>query len=182
PRLVDMGRVYRQTNLENLEQAFSVAEKDLGVTRLLDPEDVDVAHPDEKSIITYVSSLYDAMPKVPEAQEGSQLELRWQEYYERVTLLLQWIRHHILWRQFLKFKETELPAKESDKNHSKQIYQSFEARLHSAVLCCLYSIISAVHAGQVKVPPGYHPIDVEKEWGRLHVAILEREKLLRVEF
>lgn len=25
--------------------------------------DVDVAHPDEKSIITYVSSLYDAMPR-----------------------------------------------------------------------------------------------------------------------
>lgn len=41
---------------------------------------------------------------------------------------------------------------------------------------------SAVHAGQVKVPPGYHPIDVEKEWGRLHVAILERERLLRIEF
>lgn len=33
-----MGKVYRQTNLENLEQAFSVAERDLGVTRLLDPE------------------------------------------------------------------------------------------------------------------------------------------------
>lgn len=43
-------------------------------------------------------------------------------------------------------------------------------------------IQSAVHAGQVKVPPGYHPIDVEKEWGRLHVAILERERLLRIEF
>lgn len=41
---------------------------------------------------------------------------------------------------------------------------------------------SAVQAGQVKVPPGYHPIDVEKEWGRLHVAILERERLLRIEF
>ncbi|CAL8260213.1 unnamed protein product, partial [Boreogadus saida] len=183
PRLVDMGRVYRQTNLENLEQAFNVAEKDLGVTRLLDPEDVDVAHPDEKSIITYVSSLYDAMPRIPEAQEGH-LELRWQEYYELVTLLLQWIQHHItifgerkfpgsyeeieiLWRQFLKFKETELPAKELDKNRSNQIYQTFE---------------SAVRAGQVKVPPGYHPIDVEKEWGRLHSACLDREKLLRIEF
>lgn len=33
-----MGKVYRQTNLENLEQAFNVAERDLGVTRLLDPE------------------------------------------------------------------------------------------------------------------------------------------------
>ncbi|XP_055083803.1 plectin-like isoform X3 [Periophthalmus magnuspinnatus] len=186
PRLIDMGKVYRQSNLENLEQAFGVAERDLGVTRLLDPEDVDVPHPDEKSIITYVSSLYDVMPRidVTDGVRSNDLELRWQEYYELVTLLLQWIRHHVvifeekkfptsyeeielLWRQFLKFKETELPVKETDKNHSKQIYQTFE---------------SAVHAGQVKVPPGYHPIDVEKEWGRLHVAILERERLLRIEF
>ncbi|XP_055359425.1 plectin isoform X5 [Betta splendens] len=186
PRLIDMGKVYRQTNLENLEQAFNVAEKDLGVTRLLDPEDVDVPHPDEKSIITYVSSLYDAMPRT-DAHDGistTELELRWREYYELVTLLIQWIRHHVMifeerqfptsyeeieliWRQFLKFKETELPVKETDKNRSKQIYQTFE---------------SAVSAGQVKVPPGYHPIDVEKEWGRLHVAILERERLLRIEF
>ncbi|GAA6233264.1 plectin-like [Lates japonicus] len=187
PTLIDMGQVYRQSNQENLEQAFSVAERDLGVTRLLDPEDVDVPHPDEKSIITYVSSLYDAMPRVPDVQDGvkaNELELRWQEYYELVTVLLQWIRHHILvfeerkfptsyeeievlWRQFLKFKETELPAKEADKNRSKHIFKSFEG---------------AVQAGQVKVPPGYHPFDVEKEWGRLHVAILERERLLRTEF
>ena len=32
----------------------------------------------------------------------------------------------ILWCQFLKFKETELPAKEADKNRSKGIYQSLE--------------------------------------------------------
>uniref|UniRef100_A0A8C2D792 Plectin n=1 Tax=Cyprinus carpio TaxID=7962 RepID=A0A8C2D792_CYPCA len=187
PNLIEMNKVYKQTNLENLEQAFSVAERDLGVTRLLDPEDVDVPHPDEKSIITYVSSLYDVMPRVPDVRDGvkaSELELRWQEYYELVTMLLQWIRHHIivfeerkfpssyeeievLWRQFLKFKETELPAKETDKNRSKLIYKSLEG---------------AVQAGQIKVPPSYHPFDVEKEWGRLHVAILEREKLLRSEF
>ncbi|XP_059365340.1 plectin-like isoform X2 [Carassius carassius] len=187
PNLIDMNKVYRQTNLENLEQAFGVAERDMGVTRLLDPEDVDVPHPDEKSIITYVSSLYDVMPRVPDVRDGvkaNELELRWQEYYELVTMLLQWIRHHILvfeerkfpssyeeievlWRQFLKFKESELPAKETDKNRTKLIYKSFEG---------------AVQAGQIKVPPSYHPIDVEKEWGRLHIAILEREKLLRSEF
>lgn len=33
-----MNKVYGQSNLENLDQAFSVAERDLGVTRLLDPE------------------------------------------------------------------------------------------------------------------------------------------------
>ncbi|XP_026080602.1 plectin isoform X19 [Carassius auratus] len=187
PNLIDMNKVYRQTNLENLEQAFTVAERDMGVTRLLDPEDVDVPHPDEKSIITYVSSLYDVMPRVPDVRDGvkaNELELRWQEYYELVTMLLQWIRHHILvfeerkfpssyeeievlWRQFLKFKESELPAKETDKNRTKLIYKSFEG---------------AVQAGQIKVPPSYHPIDVEKEWGRLHIAILEREKQLRSEF
>ncbi|XP_058475646.1 plectin a isoform X4 [Solea solea] len=187
PTLIDMSQVYRQSNQENLEQAFSVADRELGVTRLLDPEDVDVPHPDEKSIITYVSSLYDVMPRVPDVQDGvkaNELELRWQEYYEVVTVLLQWIRHHILvfeerkfpssyeeievlWRQFLKFKETELPAREADKNRSKHIFKSFEG---------------AVQAGHVKVPPGYHPFDVEKEWGRLHVAILERERLLRTEF
>ena len=32
------------------------------------------------------------------------------------------------------------------------------------------------------MPPGYHPLDVEKEWGKLHVAILEWEKQLRSEF
>ena len=32
--------------------------------------DVDVSSPDEKSVITYVSSLYDAFPKVLEGGEG----------------------------------------------------------------------------------------------------------------
>ena len=34
-----------------------------------------------------------------------ELELRWQEYYELVTVLLQWIRHHIL-----VFEERKFPA------------------------------------------------------------------------
>ncbi|XP_019329911.1 PREDICTED: plectin-like [Aptenodytes forsteri] len=108
PMLIDMNQVYRQSNLENLDQAFTVAERDLGVTRLLDPEDVDVPQPDEKSIITYVSSLYDAMPRVPEVQDGvkaNELQLRWQEYYEVVTLLLQWIRQHTVL-----FEERRFPA------------------------------------------------------------------------
>ena len=55
-----------RSNRERLENAFGKAESEFGVTRLLDPEDVDVDHPDEKSVITYVSSLYDALPSMPE--------------------------------------------------------------------------------------------------------------------
>lgn len=49
-------------------------------------------------------------------------------------------------------------------------------------VCDIWGVQGAVQSGQLKVPPGYHPLDVEKEWGRLHVAVLEREKLLRAEF
>ncbi|XP_029813904.1 plectin-like, partial [Manacus vitellinus] len=118
PMLIDMSRVYRQSNLENLDQAFTVAERDLGVTRLLDPEDVDVAQPDEKSIITYVSSLYDAMPRVPEVQDGvkaNELQLRWQEYYEVVTGLLQWSRQHSTL-----FEERRLPASYEEIEEQKE--------------------------------------------------------------
>ena len=52
------------SNQERLANAFDTAERRFGIEPLLDPEDVDVEKPDEKSIITYVSSLYDVFPKV----------------------------------------------------------------------------------------------------------------------
>jgi len=47
---------------ENLERAFSLAEA-LGVTRLLDAEDVDCATPDERSLLTYIAMLYECLER-----------------------------------------------------------------------------------------------------------------------
>ena len=44
-----------KSNKERLAYAFDLAEKELGIARLLDPEDVDVENPDEKSVMTYVA-------------------------------------------------------------------------------------------------------------------------------
>uniref|UniRef100_A0A8C6Y493 Dystonin n=1 Tax=Naja naja TaxID=35670 RepID=A0A8C6Y493_NAJNA len=185
PDLVDMNTVAVQSNLANLEHAFFVAEK-LGVARLLDPEDVDVSSPDEKSIITYVSSLYDAFPKVPEGGEGisaHDVEVKWIEYQNMVNYLIQWIRHHAtimsdrafpnnpvelkaLYNQYLQFKETEIPPKEIDKSKIKHLYKLLEVW---------------IEFGRIKLPQGYHPNDIEKEWGKLIIAMLEREKMLRPE-
>ncbi|XP_051711527.1 dystonin isoform X32 [Oryctolagus cuniculus] len=185
PDLIDMNTVAVQSNLANLEHAFYVAEK-IGVIRLLDPEDVDVSSPDEKSVITYVSSLYDAFPKVPEGGEGisaNDVEVKWIEYQNMVNYLIQWIRHHVttmsertfpnnpvelkaLYNQYLQFKETEIPPKEAEKSKIKRLYKLLEIW---------------IEFGRIKLLQGYHPNDIEKEWGKLIIAMLEREKALRPE-
>uniref|UniRef100_A0A7M4FLZ9 Calponin-homology (CH) domain-containing protein n=1 Tax=Crocodylus porosus TaxID=8502 RepID=A0A7M4FLZ9_CROPO len=62
PELVDMEKVKGRSNRENLEEAFTIAETELGIPRLLDPEDVDVDKPDEKSIMTYVAQFLKLYP------------------------------------------------------------------------------------------------------------------------
>lgn len=56
-----------KSNVDRLETAFYVAEVELGITRLIDPEDVDVPNPDEKSIMTYVAQF---LHRYPEGAEG----------------------------------------------------------------------------------------------------------------
>ncbi|KFM65657.1 Nesprin-1, partial [Stegodyphus mimosarum] len=63
PGLVNMDDLRNASNLKRLETAFRVAESELGIARLLDPEDVDVPHPDEKSIMTYVAQFLHLYPE-----------------------------------------------------------------------------------------------------------------------
>ncbi|XP_060798785.1 microtubule-actin cross-linking factor 1 isoform X10 [Neoarius graeffei] len=183
PDLIDMELVARQSNRDNLEQAFEIAES-LGVTRLLDAEDVDVPSPDEKSVITYVSSIYDAFPKIPEGGEGitpQEVDQRWAEYQSHFSSLLQWTRQHTalmanknfpqnpvelkaLYNEYVHFKETEIPAKETEKGQIEHLYKLLEVWLEF---------------GRLKLPQGLHPNDLEEQWGKLILEMLEREKALR---
>lgn len=54
-----------ETPLENLERAFKTAEEELGIIRIVDPEDVCVPKPDDKAVMTYVSFLRHAFPDPP---------------------------------------------------------------------------------------------------------------------
>ncbi|KAF0027402.1 hypothetical protein F2P81_020143 [Scophthalmus maximus] len=185
PDLVDMSHVSTQSNRSNLEHAFCMAEQ-LGVARLLDPEDVDVQSPDEKSVITYVSTLYDAFPKVPDGVDGinaNDVDIKWVEYQNMIKYLSQWIKHNVaimsdrsfpnnpvelkaLYTQYLQFKEHEIPLKENEKTKIENLYKMLEMW---------------IEFGRIHLPQGHHPNDVEKEWGKLIVAMLEREKSLRPE-
>ncbi|XP_067411210.1 calmin isoform X2 [Emydura macquarii macquarii] len=62
--LVDMKRALEKSARENLEDAFSIAQDNLGVPRLLEPEDIMVESPDEQSIMTYVAQFLEHFPEI----------------------------------------------------------------------------------------------------------------------
>ena len=61
--LINLAELKKASNRARLETAFDVAETELGIARLLDPEDVDVPKPDERSIMTYVAQFLHKYPE-----------------------------------------------------------------------------------------------------------------------
>ncbi|CAN8203897.1 unnamed protein product, partial [Coccothraustes coccothraustes] len=63
PELFSWDKVTKMSPVERLENAFNIAKNHLGIEKLLDPEDVAVQLPDKKSIIMYLTSLFEVLPK-----------------------------------------------------------------------------------------------------------------------
>uniref|UniRef100_A0A3B5MLU5 Calponin-homology (CH) domain-containing protein n=1 Tax=Xiphophorus couchianus TaxID=32473 RepID=A0A3B5MLU5_9TELE len=76
PELVDLSRVQTRSNQENLEEAFHLAERELHIPRLLEPQDVDVKDPDEKSIMTYVAQFLQYSNDLPSPDDHLQVNIK----------------------------------------------------------------------------------------------------------
>ncbi|RMZ92824.1 spectrin beta non-erythrocytic 1-like [Brachionus plicatilis] len=75
PDLIDYNLLNPNDNFNNLNNAFELAQKHLGIAKLLDAEDIDVDDPDEKSIVTYVSTYYHIFSKMKnEAVDGKSID------------------------------------------------------------------------------------------------------------
>ncbi|KAL2094242.1 hypothetical protein ACEWY4_008961 [Coilia grayii] len=107
PDLIEFENLKRSNAHYNLQNAFNVAEKELGLTKLLDPEDVNVDQPDEKSIITYVATYYHYFSKMKAlAVEGKRIgkvldyaieaDQLIEKYETLASELLQWIEQTIV--------------------------------------------------------------------------------------
>ncbi|NXI70462.1 SYNE2 protein, partial [Anseranas semipalmata] len=69
PGLVDLEKAKARSNKENLDEAFRIAELELNIPRLLEPEDIDIMNPDEKSIMTYVAQFLQYSRNMPETED-----------------------------------------------------------------------------------------------------------------
>uniref|UniRef100_A0A2K5HQU8 Spectrin beta chain n=1 Tax=Colobus angolensis palliatus TaxID=336983 RepID=A0A2K5HQU8_COLAP len=197
PDLVDFSKLTKSNANYNLQRAFRTAEQHLGLARLLDPEDVNMEAPDEKSIITYVVSFYHYFSKMKAlAVEGKRigkvldqvLEVGKiiERYEELAAELLAWIHRTVGLISNQKFANSlsgvqqQLQAFTAYCTLEKPV--KFQEKGNLEVL--LFSIQSKLRAcnRRLFVPrEGCGIWDIDKAWGELEKAEHEREAALRAE-
>uniref|UniRef100_A0A3P8TC17 Spectrin beta chain, non-erythrocytic 1 n=1 Tax=Amphiprion percula TaxID=161767 RepID=A0A3P8TC17_AMPPE len=197
PDLIDFDKLKKSNAHYNLQNAFNLAEQHLGLTKLLDPEDISVDHPDEKSVITYVVTYYHYFSKMKALKvEGKRIgkvldnaietEKMIEKYESLASDLLEWIEQTIIILNNRKFANSlvgvqqQLQAFNTYRTVEKP--PKFTEKGNLEVL--LFTIQSKMRANNQKV---YMPregkliSDINKAWERLEKAEHERELALRME-
>ncbi|KAG2457429.1 ACTN protein, partial [Polypterus senegalus] len=92
PELIDYGKLRKDDPMTNLNTAFDVAEKYLDIPKMLDAEDiVGTARPDEKAIMTYVSSFYHAFSGAQKVSPDAILSLLHPLFMSHVFLTVSFL-------------------------------------------------------------------------------------------
>uniref|UniRef100_A0A8C3CTW2 Spectrin beta chain n=1 Tax=Cairina moschata TaxID=8855 RepID=A0A8C3CTW2_CAIMO len=197
PDLIDFHKLTKSNATYNLQQAFNTAEQQLGLSKLLDPEDVNMEDPDEKSIITYVVSFYHYFSKMKAlAVEGKrigkvldqamEIEAIIERYEALAAELLAWVQHTVTIISNQKFANSltgvqqQLQAFTAFCTLEKPV--KFQEKGNLEVL--LFTIQSKLRATNRKlyVPSeGKSISDINKAWSCLEKAEHEREVSLRNE-
>ncbi|NWY07900.1 SPTB1 protein, partial [Nothoprocta ornata] len=197
PELVDFHNLTKSNARHNLEHAFSVAERHLGITPLLDPEDVFTENPDEKSIITYVVAFYHYFSKMKVLEvEGRRLgkviehaketERMIEGYSGLASELLTWIEQTIAslnsrsfanslggvqqqLQAFSTYRTVEKPPKFQEKGNLEVLLFTIQSRMRAN-----NQRVYTPHEGRLVS-------DINRAWEQLEKAEHERELALRNE-
>jgi spectrin beta len=197
PDLIQFEKLSKSNPIHNLNNAFNVAEDKLGLTKLLDAEDVFVEQPDEKSIITYVVTYYHYFSKMKqETVQGKRIgkvvgiamenDRMIKEYESLTSDLLAWIEATIKalgerqfanslvgvqqqLGQFNNYRTVEKPPKFVEKGNLE------------ILLFTLQSKMRANNQRPYTPKEGKMISDINKAWERLEKAEHERELALREE-
>ncbi|CAF3538071.1 unnamed protein product [Adineta steineri] len=181
----------------NLQLAFDICEKRLGISKLLDPEDVNVEYVDEKSVITYIVTLYHYFSKMKnDSVQGRRLakvvgsaldaEKMAHEYERLVSDLLAWIEQTIRTLNDRQFPNSLGRVQERlvDFNRYRVMDKPSRFAEKGNLEVLLFTLQSKERANQ-QIP--YQPregkmiSDINRAWENLERAEHERELALREE-
>ncbi|XP_031552905.1 spectrin beta chain, non-erythrocytic 1-like isoform X2 [Actinia tenebrosa] len=197
PDLIEYEKINKADAEQNLEQAFEVAETQLGITPLLDAEDVMVDFPDEKSIITYVSAYYHYFAKMKTVEVcGTRIgkvierikenEELINEYEKLATDLLEWIEMKIQTLADRDFANTLVGVQQQMLEFNQYRTQEKPPRFVEkgnleVQLFILTSKLRANHQKMYTPPEGRSMVEINRAWERLEKAEHERELAIREE-
>ncbi|KJE88866.1 hypothetical protein CAOG_08407 [Capsaspora owczarzaki ATCC 30864] len=197
PDLLDFNALSSGDPVANLNKAFDICDKEFGVAKLLDVEDVNVDRPDERSIMTYVAALYHyfnshkdeglAAGRVGNVVDFlAEIDAMQEQYEKMATDLLAWIqakRERLDSRdfpdtlpllqgsttQFSQYLKEEKPGKYTEKSNLEVQLFDIQTKLRSRGLI-------------EYVPPGGKSVrDVNKAWTKLERSEHEHEQALHKE-
>jgi hypothetical protein len=185
PDLVDWKTIDRRQVRERIDLAFHVMEKEYGVTRLLDPEDVDTPEPDEKSIITYVSQLYDVFPEPPPGHPLFDVEAqkRLQQFRDLASSLQQWIKEQTVVMQDRNFPNTLIEMKRLAEDSQRFRVEDVPPRLHEKerVAAAFRDIEKQLRDSGEQIDRDLHPESLDRGWNQLMLVYKERDQMIHEE-
>ncbi|KAK4169310.1 hypothetical protein QBC43DRAFT_329752 [Cladorrhinum sp. PSN259] len=123
PDLIDFEALDKSDHRGNMQMAFDIAHKEIGIPKLLDVEDVcDVAKPDERSLMTYIAYWFHAFSQMEKVENAGRrvekfvnnMQGAWEmqsAYERRMAALLKAIRAQMESWQCAKFEGTYADAK-----------------------------------------------------------------------
>lgn len=180
PDLIDWRNIREINNRERLERAFTVMHNEFNVPKLLDPCDVDTNAPDERSMITYISTLYNVFPQPPKAHPLVDMSShnQAQEYRTEAQKLLIWCRDKTSMLQEKTF-DRNLPELRRSLEELKKLrnYEVPERQKDKAKLTVLYGQLERYFqaVGDKSLELDLRPESLEMFWYRLITALADKE-------
>ncbi|KAK4202640.1 putative alpha-actinin-like protein [Triangularia verruculosa] len=195
PDLIDYDALDKSDHRGNMQLAFDIAHKEIGIPKLLDVEDVcDVAKPDERSLMTYIAYWFHAFSQMEKVENAGRrvekfvnnMQGAWEmqsAYERRMAALLKAIRAQIESWQTAKFEGTYADAKAQAgefASYKRGIKREWVAE-KSELATLLGNIKTKLGTYRLRPydPPAHLSLDtLDREWSSLTKSEMARGQLI----
>ncbi|KAF7957613.1 hypothetical protein EAE96_003187 [Botrytis aclada] len=195
PDLIDYDTLDKDDHRGNMQLAFDIATKEIGIPALLDVEDVcDVAKPDERSLMTYIAYWFHAFSQMEKVENAGRrvekfvnnMQGAWEmqsAYEKRMRALLKSIKEQVLTWQDATFEGTYTDAKKqathfsSYKRGQKREWVAEKSDL-AALLGNIKTKLSTYRLRAYDPPPELRLSVLDEEWAKLMKGEMARGQLI----
>lgn len=195
PDLIDYDALDKSDHRGNMQLAFDIASKEIGIPDLLDVEDVcDVAKPDERSLMTYIAYWFHAFSQMEKVENAGRrvekfvnnMQGAWEmqsQYERRIRELLAHIHEQGLRWQDSQFQGTYVDAKaqamefSAYKRGKKREWVSEKSEL-TALLGNIKTKMSTYRLRPYEPPAELRLSVLDQQWGNLMKSEMTRGQLI----